>query len=69
MSGLALALGLQLTVNYVRIMLKERVRDRGKGRHRVWVRDTVRDRDRRYEPDRRSEAINFGINSGPFATV
>ena len=52
-SGLALALGLQLTVNYVRITVRDSVRGR----------DRVRIRDRRSEPDRRSEAINSGANS------
>jgi len=53
----------------VRITVKDRVRDRVRGRIRVRdrVRDSVRDRvrfrDRRSEPDRRSEAINFGANS------
>ena len=52
----------------VRITVKDRVRDRVRGRIRVRdrVRDSVRDRvrfrDRRSEPDRRSEAINFGAN-------
>jgi len=52
-------LGLQLTVNYVRITVRNRVKGRIRVRQRVVDRGMVRVRDR----DRRSEAINFGANS------
>jgi len=50
---------------YIRITVRDRDRDRDRGRRSVIAKHRlrVRDMDRRSEPDRRSEAINFGANS------